>query len=193
MSKQGLIYEIVCNLTGERYIGSTFHPTVAKRIVEHRSKTKTNANRCYSKIIIERGDYKYGLLETIFVNSRDELRMCERKWYDILECINKFKPFITKEETIQYKKQYQEQYTQDHKKEISQNQKQYREVHKEDISQYQKQYCKVHKEDITQQRKPYLQQYYIDHKEEYIKRQKDRRDAAKALKQDEDQTNNIKV
>jgi len=182
MSKQGLIYEIVCNLTSERYIGSTFHPTVAKRMVEHRSKTKTNTNRCYSKTIIERGDYKYGLLETIFVNSRDELRMCERKWYDDLECINKSKPFIVKEEITQYKKQYQKQYSCDHKEDISQYKKQYQKDHKEEITQYQKQYREVHKEDITQQRKLYLQQYYIDHKAEYIKRQKDRQDAVKALK-----------
>lgn len=145
MSKQGLIYEIVCNITGERYIGSTFHPTVAKRIVEHRKIY----NMCCSKIIIERGDYKYGLLETIFVNSRDELRMCERKWYDTLECINIHRPYISKEELIQLKRDNTKQYRETYKEE----QKQYREDHKEESYQRQKQYCENHKEELYQRQK----------------------------------------
>lgn len=105
MSKQGLIYEIVCNITEERYIGSTFEPTVARRIAFHRRDKK---HLCASKVIIGRGDYIYGLLETIQVNSRDELRMCERKWFDSLDCINIRKPYRTKEEQKEYAKMYRE-------------------------------------------------------------------------------------
>ena len=105
MSKQGLIYEIVCNLTGERYIGSTFEPTVARRISKHRT-----INGCSSKTIIERGDYRYGLLETIFINSRDELRMCERKWYDNLPNINKQRPYCSLDELKISKKEYVKEY-----------------------------------------------------------------------------------
>ena len=75
MSKQGLIYEIVCNITGERYVGSTFEPTVARRMACHRIKN----NKCASNQIIIRNNYYYGLLETITVNCKDKLRMCERK------------------------------------------------------------------------------------------------------------------
>ena len=89
-----MIYEIVCNETGERYVGSTFEPTIAKRMVQHRGKT----NDCMSKQIIGRGNYSYGLLEKTDVTTRDELRMMERKWYDKLDCINKNKPYQTKEE-----------------------------------------------------------------------------------------------
>jgi len=193
MSKQGLIYEIICNITGERYIGSTFEPTVARRISKHRI-----INGCCSKTIIERGDYRYGLLETIFINSRDELRMCERKWYDALECININKPFITKEEINQSKKQYNQdhkeeqkqyyqdhkeeikQYYQDHKEEIKQNQKQYYQDYKEVIIQYQKQY----RQDHIEEQKQYNKQYCKDHREEINQKQKDRRSAAWLLKQD---------
>jgi hypothetical protein len=104
MLKQGLIYEIVCNETNERYIGSTFEPTVARRIVSHRSKSLTQ--NCVSKQIIVRDNYRYGLLETVNVNSRDELRMKEREWFDKLECINKNKPFLLAGETKIYYKIY---------------------------------------------------------------------------------------
>lgn len=105
MSKQGLIYEIVCNITSERYIGSTFEPTVARRIALHRRDQK---HLCSSKVIIDRGNYRYGLLETIQVNSRDELRMYERKWFDKIECININRPYITIDEQKAYAKAYRE-------------------------------------------------------------------------------------
>lgn len=105
MSRQGLIYEIVCNITGERYIGSTFELTVARRIYVHRCASK---NMCTSKEIIDRGNYRYGLLETIQVNSRDELRMYERKWFDKIECININRPYITVDEQKAYAKAYRE-------------------------------------------------------------------------------------
>jgi hypothetical protein len=184
MSKQGLIYEIVCNLTGERYVGSTFEPTVARRISKHRT-----INGCSSKTIIERGDYRYGLLETIFINSRDELRMCERKWYDALECINLVKPYVTKEEIKQSKNQYYEDHKEDHKEETAKQKKQYYQDHKEDITKQTKQYYQDHKENRNKQTK----QYYQDHKEEINQKQRDKRTAAKVLEQDEDQGCNIKV
>ena len=123
-----MIYEIVCNITGERYIGSTFEPTVARRVAYHRSKSNT----CSSKQIIEREDYCYGLLEKIQVKcTRDELRMCERKSYDELECINKNKPFSTKEE-------YNKAYRKANHVHILEQQKAYRETNRDKQKEYQK-------------------------------------------------------
>lgn len=99
-----MIYEIICNETGERYVGSTFEPTLAKRMTTHR-KSKTT---CISKQIIGRGNYTYGLLEKVDVSSRDELRMKEREWYDKLPNINIRRPYITEEEAIQRRKNYRE-------------------------------------------------------------------------------------
>lgn len=101
-----MIYEIVCNETGERYIGSTFEPTVARRITKHRQKENT----CISKQIIGRGNYSYNLLEKVDVTTRDELRMMERKWYDKLPNINKQKPYTSKEEHKEMKKEYDKVY-----------------------------------------------------------------------------------
>lgn len=98
-----MIYEIVCNQTGERYIGSTFEPTLARRMTCHRKK---NGNACMSKQIIDRDNYYYNLLEKVDITTRDELRMAERKWYDTLDCINKVRPYVTKEERLQDMKNY---------------------------------------------------------------------------------------
>ena len=138
-----MIYEIVCNETGERYIGSTFEPTIARRISKHRAKTNT----CCSKQIICRGNYSYGLLEKIDVETRDELRMCERKWYDKLQNINKFKPYRSFEEAYlspEQKEEANKKYYQANKEEIK---KQKREQYAVDKS-YRQKYYKEHKEQI---------------------------------------------
>jgi hypothetical protein len=101
-----MIYEIVCNETGERYIGSTFEPTLAKRMTTHRNKY----NPCISRQIIGRGNYSYNLLEKVDVTTRDELRMMERKWYDKLPNINKYSPYVSKEEFKEKKKKYNEEH-----------------------------------------------------------------------------------
>jgi hypothetical protein len=150
MSKQGLIYEIVCNVTSERYIGSTFEPTVARRITVHRWKK----NECCSKQIIDRGNYTYGLLETIFVNSRDELRMCERKWYDQLDCINKQRPYCSLDELKEYKKEYREQ-NRDNKKE---QQKVYYQQNRDKLNEKQKAYYEQNKNEIKEYKKEYYKQ-----------------------------------
>jgi hypothetical protein len=162
MSKQGLIYEIVCNLTGERYVGSTFEHTVARRICKHRAFD----NACSSKTIIERDDYRYGLLETIQVNSRDELRMCERKWFDELECINLVKPYATDLEQKELKvitnkarevKQFEERlaYRISRKNIKKEQDKIRREANKEEIKIAKKEYHLANKEAIALKSKAY--------------------------------------
>lgn len=123
-----MIYEIVCNETGERYIGSTFETTLARRMTSHRCKS----NNCISKQIIGRGNYIYGLLEKVDVTSRDELRMMERKWYDKLPNVNKQKPYVTEEEANHCKLIYNKQ-----------NQKLRREGLKHPLDIYNENYLKI--------------------------------------------------
>ncbi len=86
-----MIYEIVCNVTGERYIGSTFYP-IEKRIGEHKNDAKRN-RPISSKHIINRNDYTYSILENVHTDSKDELRQCELKWYNQLANINQIAPY----------------------------------------------------------------------------------------------------
>lgn len=176
-----MIYEIVCNETYERYIGSTFEPTLARRIAYHRRPT----NKCMSKQIIGRGNYSYGLLEKVDTNNRDELRMAERKWYDTLDCINKIRPYVTKEEEKEltkewhqdhkkYIKNYKEKYQQEHQEQHNLASKKYRQEHKEQLNLATKEYDLKHKE----QRKKYNQ----EHKEQHNLANKAYRLKQKALK-----------
>ncbi len=59
-----IIYEIVCNITGERYIGSTKN-TLKQRIHSHTYGARSNNPRSNykSKQIIVRGDYQENILE----------------------------------------------------------------------------------------------------------------------------------
>lgn len=95
MSQTGIIYEIVCNQTGERYIGSTMK-NLKNRILGHKNK----CNRCMSKPIIDRGDFVCNILETTMVNTKNELRIIERNYFENLDCVNKRKPYICNTPTL---------------------------------------------------------------------------------------------
>jgi hypothetical protein len=93
--KLGKIYAIECNVTGQKYIGSTCEPTLAKRLTKH-----VGNHRCYLKgtyhyvssfKIFENGDYCIVLLEKYPCDTKDELLARERYWCNELECINQRK------------------------------------------------------------------------------------------------------
>ena len=109
----GKIYKIVCNITGEVYVGSTAEPTLARRLAHHCSQSKQyNVGKLKSHTasfyIIERGDFYIDLLEMYPCSCREELFKKEREWYDRLECINKIRPYRSVEDKqqdmIEYRK-----------------------------------------------------------------------------------------
>ena len=73
MYKNSIIYEIVCNITGERYIGSTKR-RLNQRMCQHKEL------RYSSKQIIERNNYTESILEHYPCNDKDELRQQEQSW-----------------------------------------------------------------------------------------------------------------
>jgi hypothetical protein len=80
------IYQILDLTNGNCYIGSSRQKYLSKRISRHRDKSNT----CYSKYIIENGNYKVNILEMFEdVTIRKER---ERFWINNVEnCINKNK------------------------------------------------------------------------------------------------------
>ena len=145
----GKIYKIVCRITGEVYVGSTCEPTLAKRLVSHRSAYKqfyenNKGGRLASFQIILRGDYYIDLLENFPCNSSDELRKKEREYYDKVECINMVRPLKFHEDELQdarrnyhlNKEVIREQhrkYRDSHRDEIQEKNKQYREDNRDEI------------------------------------------------------------
>ena len=133
--KLAKIYKIVCRITGEVYVGSTCEPTLARRLSAHRSACKAfyeknKGSCCASFQIILRGDYYIDLLENFPCNNNDELRKKEREYYDLIECINKVRPYLFIEELKSERIIYDEV----HKDIIREQQKQYIEEHRERVN-----------------------------------------------------------
>jgi len=94
--KNGKVYKIVCNITGEVYIGSCI-TTLAKRFYQHKHKNNT----CSSKQITDRGDCVIVLIEAYPCENKSELFKRERYHYDRIPNINKYRPFVTEVESIE--------------------------------------------------------------------------------------------
>ena len=98
-----ITYCIVCNITSEKYYGSSVK-TLEKRLSVHKCK---KSNTCVSKQIIDRGDYdiyQLGEYETEL-----EARLKEKWYIDNKTCINKHRVCLTDEERKEHNKQYYEQ------------------------------------------------------------------------------------
>jgi len=140
------IYEIICNINGWRYIGSTTL-TLSQRLGKHRYISNT----CKSKQIIEQGDYYINLLENYPCNNKDELRMKERKWYDKLKNINQMKPYISIDES----KEEEKEYYINNKEKFKEKHKDYYETNKEKFKEKHKDYYETNKENLKEKTKEY--------------------------------------
>ena len=97
----GKIYKIVCNETGEQYIGATCQKKLCTRLAQHVSKH----NNTTSRTIIDSGNYEICLIENYPCNCKDELHMRERFFIETLDnCVNKYIPGRTETEKIEQKK-----------------------------------------------------------------------------------------
>lgn len=95
-----IVYCIVCNITGEKYYGSTIRP------LEHRLAKHKRCLDCASKQIISRGDFDiYKLSE---YETREEAKIKEDWYIRNKECINKNRVKITDKEKKEYRKEYYE-------------------------------------------------------------------------------------
>jgi hypothetical protein len=128
-----ITYCIVCNITGEKYYGSTI-TTLKVRLSKHKNKS----NNCCSKQIIDRGDYDAYLLHEY--ETELEARMKEKWYIDNKTCINQLRVCLTDEEKKEYFKQYFKQYWEENKEEKKEYDKKYREKNREEKKQYAKQY-----------------------------------------------------
>ena len=83
----GKIYKIVCNITGDKYIGSTVMQ-LCRRLSTHVDGAKRLiTGGCKSKEIILRGDYQIVLIENYPCNNKEELHRKEREHIENNECV----------------------------------------------------------------------------------------------------------
>jgi len=174
---KGMIYRIVCNITGDVYIGSSAQ-TCAQRLSQHVAHHKlwVNDNKRYcmsSYIIIGRNDYKIVLVETYPCKNNDELRAREQFWIDQTECVNKIRAHNTPEQKKQWfqdnaehSKELHKKYYQDNFERLNEKNKQYAKDNSEKIAEYQKEYREAHKE----QKKELDKNYRTDNAEQIAER-----------------------
>ena len=154
--KEGKIYKIKCNETGEQYFGSTTY-SLQSRLNNHKSKIKSK-KQCMAKQIINRGNFQIELVENYSCETKQELHKRERFYIDNNECINHVIPTRT--------------------------QKEYRELHKEKLKELNRIYEKEHRpkrnayannlyktnEDYREKSKVRASQYYEQNKEKVLER-----------------------
>ena len=93
--KLGKIYAIECNVTGQKYIGSTCEPTLAKRLTKHINNYRCYLNGTYPYVssfdVLQNRNYVIVLIESYPCNSKDELHARERYHTNNIDCVNKIK------------------------------------------------------------------------------------------------------
>jgi hypothetical protein len=103
------IYRIVSNVCDLVYYGSSCE-TLSKRLAQHRrsynSYLKGKGNYTASFEIIEKGNYEIILVENCPCNSKEELKSRERFYIENNNCVNKYIPGRTLEETREKVKEY---------------------------------------------------------------------------------------
>jgi hypothetical protein len=135
------IYEIVCNETEERYVGSTVSDYLCQRLAGHKNaynqwvKGKHSFITCFP--ILKRNNYTMTLLEKYPCNDADERHAREGHWIRKLDCVNK-----------NIAGRSQKEYYEENKEDILRQQKEYHEANKEYIHEYQKEYRETNKERI---------------------------------------------
>jgi hypothetical protein len=91
--KNGKIYRIVCNITGECYYGSTTQK-LCVRLSDHKN-TKKNST---SKQIIDRGNYSIVLEEDCPCDNKEQLERREKYYIQNNVCVNKNIPLRNNKE-----------------------------------------------------------------------------------------------
>ena len=100
---KGIVYELRCHITDEKYIGSTF-TTLKVRYRRHKTD-----DSCVSRHIIKRGNHSIKMLEEVETDNRLELEKREQYWMDNIKCINVKCAFRSEEDKKRVKrKQFKE-------------------------------------------------------------------------------------
>ncbi len=100
-----ITYCIFCNISSERYYGSTIQK-LNKRISKHISEAKQDL-KCSSKQIIKRGDYEVYIIGEY--KTLEEARMKEKWYIQNKPCVNMRQVCVTPEERKKQRKKYSQE------------------------------------------------------------------------------------
>lgn len=160
--KNSKIYRIVCNETGETYIGSTTQP-LTKRLSKHKTNYKQFLQGKYHFVtsfnILQNNNYDIVLIEEFPCENKSQLHARERYYIESCICVNKFIP-------SRNIKEYQEKYREENKDKI----KEYYEENLEKIKKQQKEYYEKNKK----YKKEHQKEYYEKNKDEINRRRREK-------------------
>jgi hypothetical protein len=151
----GKIYRIVCNETGEQYIGSTTQ-SLALRLGQH----KCHCN-CISRQILERNNYAIVLIEEYPCENKEQLCRRERHYIETMECINIQIPTRTCKEYCEANREKAIEraraYVEANREKIVEQQRAYRESNREKIAEYKRTYRVANREKILERDRAYYE------------------------------------
>lgn len=121
--KNGKIYRIVCNVTGQQYIGSTCK-SLSMRLSQHRSSYKSckngKGNYVTSFKVLENDNYSIVLIADFPCERKEQLNAQERFYIESMTCVNKQLPNKFNElGKVEYHTQYNKDYHEDNREKIS--------------------------------------------------------------------------
>ena len=175
--KNGKVYRIICEETNRQYIGSTC-TELRKRLHQHKRK----GQECMTKEFINPSII---LIEDYPCERKEQLLMRERHFIETMECVNKRRPIISREERVEYEKEYHEknkekknEYREKNIEKIKEINKEYRQKNRDEINRKAREKYEKNKEKKIE----YMKEYRQKNKDELNRKQRERRAAAKLNK-----------
>jgi hypothetical protein len=175
----GKIYKITSPSCDLVYIGSTTQP-LCVRLSKHKDNYKQfqkgQCRNVSSFEIIKYRDAVITLIEAIPCNSKEELFRAERRYIEQTNCVNKYRPIVSKEEMLLEKKEYyqanadqlkekKKEYYQANAYQLKEKMKEYYQANADHIKKRVKEYEQANADQIKEQKKEYRQANAVQIKE----------------------------
>jgi hypothetical protein len=160
--KNGKIYRLVCNTTGDQYIGSTTRP-LSQRLGGHKTQYKQFLagkipQQTTSNSILSNNNFEMILIEDFACENKNQLERRERYYIESMKCVNKYKPAQTKEEHKEERKEQSKQYYQENQGKILEERKQHYEQNKEEVNEKHRQHYEQNKEEVNEKHRQHYEQ-----------------------------------
>jgi hypothetical protein len=146
--KKTKIYKIWSTQGDKIYVGSTTKDLLSQRMTQHRSdytQFKKSNKRRFTKSILLFDEYGIEncfieLIESKECNNKDEKNQLEGYYIRTLNCVNKNRCGVSKEELKESYEAYQKKYREENKETYSINHKEYYQIKKDEVKEKAKEY-----------------------------------------------------
>ena len=164
---KGKIYKLICDDPELIYIGSTTEHYLSNRLSGHRQNYKKGRLNTSSKKLFEVGGVKIELIELYPCECKEQLLLRERYWLENTESVNLTKrPFVSYEEKLERKKEYNRLYYQDNREQVLQQKREYNANNRDKKKEYDKKWQQDNREKSLDR----MREYYQKNREEILQK-----------------------